>query len=71
MRHGKSAKNAVVHHPKTEAPVTVEIIDRKPTAIVGFSIPDVQSDLAIALIAVIVGFVALQLFLMRALLAWR
>jgi hypothetical protein len=70
-RHEKSGKNAAVHHPKTEAPMTVEIIDRKPTAIVGFSIPDLQSDLSIALTAVIIGIVALLLFLLRALFAWR
>jgi hypothetical protein len=51
--------------------MTVEIIDRKPTAIVGFSIPDLQSDLSIALTAVIIGIVALLLFLLRALFAWR
>lgn len=49
----------------------VEIIDRKPTAIVDFSIPDVQSGLAIALTAVIVGIAACLLYLLRALFGSR
>jgi hypothetical protein len=64
--HEQSGKNATVHHPKTEAPMKVEIIDRKPTAIVDFTILDVQSGLAIALTAVVVGIVFFALFLIRA-----
>jgi AraC family transcriptional regulator len=30
----KSGKNAAVHHPKAEAPMKVEIVERKPTTIV-------------------------------------
>jgi hypothetical protein len=49
----------------------VEIIERKPTTIVGFSIPDVQLGVAIALTtAVIVGIVAFGVFLIRAFSTW-
>jgi hypothetical protein len=69
-RHEKSGKNAAVHHTKTEAPVKVEIIERKPTTIVGVGIPNVELGVAIALTAVVVGIVAFVVFLIRAFSAW-
>jgi hypothetical protein len=48
----------------------VEIIERKPTTIVGFSIPNVQLGVAIALTAVVVGIVAFVVFLVRAFSPW-
>jgi hypothetical protein len=65
-RHEKSGNNAAAHHPKAEAPMKVEIIEHKPTTIVGFGIPDVQLGVAIALSAVIVGIVACVVSLIRA-----
>jgi hypothetical protein len=56
---------------KTEAAMKVEIIERKPTTIVTFSIPEVQLGAAIALAAVVaVGLVAFVLLLIRELIAW-
>jgi hypothetical protein len=48
----------------------VEIIERKPTTIVGFNIPNVQLGVAIALTAVVVGIVTIVLCLIRAFSAW-
>jgi len=48
----------------------LEIIERKPTTIVGFSIPNVQLGVGIALTAVVFGIVAFLLALIRAVSAW-
>jgi hypothetical protein len=55
---------------KTEAAMRVEIIERKPTTIVTFSIPNVELGAAIALAAVAVGLVAFVLLLIREFNAW-
>jgi hypothetical protein len=55
---------------KTEAAMKVEIIERKPTCMVTFSIPSAQLDAAIALAAVAVGLVAFVLALIREFNAW-
>jgi hypothetical protein len=54
----------------TEAAMKVEIIERKPTTIVTFSIPNVQFGAAIAMAAVAVGLVAFVLVLIREFNAW-
>lgn len=55
---------------RSETAMKVEIIERKPTTIVTFSIPNVQSGAAIALAAVAVGLVAFVLILIREFNAW-
>ena len=50
---------------RSETAMKVEIIERKPTTIVTFSIPNVQSGAAIALAAVAVGLVAFILIRIR------
>jgi hypothetical protein len=55
---------------RSETAMKVEIIERKPTTIVTFSIPNVQSGAAIALAAVAVGLVAFILILIREFNAW-
>ena len=68
--HEESAKNAAVDRRKTEAAMRVEIIERKPTTIVTFSIANAESGAAIALAAVAVGLVAFVLLLIREFNAW-
>jgi hypothetical protein len=48
----------------------VEIIEREPTTIVTFSIPNVELGAAIALAAVTVGLVAFVLLLIREFNSW-
>jgi hypothetical protein len=55
---------------RSETAMKVEIIEHKPTTIVTFSIPNVQSGAAIALAAVAVGLVAFILILIREFNAW-
>jgi len=55
---------------RSETAMKVEIIERRPTTIVTFSIPNVQSGAAIALAAVAVGLVAFILILIREFNAW-
>jgi hypothetical protein len=55
---------------RSETAMKVEIIERRPTTIVTFSIPNVQSGAAIALAAVAVGLVAFVLILIREFNAW-
>jgi hypothetical protein len=55
---------------RSETAMKVEIIERRPTTIVTFSIPNVQSGAAIALAAVAVGLVAFVLILIREFTAW-
>jgi hypothetical protein len=54
----------------TEATMKVEIIERKLTTVVTFSIPNVQLGVAIALAAVAVGLVAFILLLIREFNEW-
>src|SRR5271155_3486390 len=61
----ESGKNAAVDRRKSEAAMKVEIIERKPTTIVTFSIPNVELGAAFALAAVAVGLVAFVLLSIR------
>jgi len=66
----ESGKNAAVDRRKSEAAMKVEIIERKPTTIVTFSIPNVELGAAFALAAVAVGLVAFVLLSIREFNAW-
>jgi hypothetical protein len=55
---------------RSETAMKVEIIERKPTTIVTFRIPNVQLGAAVALAAVAVGLVAFVLILIREFNAW-